>query len=105
MATLPRPRAKRVLPGFGISLGYTLLYLSLIVLIPVSALFVKATGVGCESFWNIVSAPRVVASYRLSLGASFTAAAINAVAGARLAWVLVRYRFPGKRIVDSLVDL
>src|SRR5258708_4084091 len=73
-------RAHRVLPGFGISLGYTLLYLSLIVLIPLSALFVKASGSGWETFWTTVSAPRVVASYRLSIGASFIAASINGVA-------------------------
>ena len=105
MAALPPSRAKRVLPGFGISLGYTLLYLSLIVLIPLSALFLKATGGGWEFFWNTVTAPRVMASYRLSIGASFVAASINAVAGLVVAWVLVRYRFPGKRIIDSLVDL
>ncbi|MDR3404933.1 MAG: sulfate ABC transporter permease subunit CysT [Chthoniobacter sp.] len=105
MAALPPSRAKRVLPGFGISLGYTLLYLSLIVLIPLSALFLKASGGGWELFWNTVTAPRVVASYRLSIGASFIAASINAVAGLVVAWVLVRYRFPGKRIIDSLVDL
>ena len=105
MSVLPPKRAKRVLPGFGISLGYALLYLSLIVLIPLSALFVKAAGQGWESFWHAVSAPRVVASYRLSIGASFIAATINAFAGLLVAWVLVRYRFPGKRIIDSLVDL
>jgi len=105
MAALPPSRAKRVLPGFGISLGYTLLYLSLIVLIPLSALFLKAAGGGWEFFWNTVSAPRVMASYRLSIGASFIAASINAVAGLVVAWVLVRYRFPGKRIIDALVDL
>jgi sulfate transport system permease protein len=105
MAALPPPRTKRVLPGFGISLGYTLLYLSLIVLIPLSALFLKAAGGGWEFFWNSVTAPRVMASYRLSIGASFVAASINAVAGLVVAWVLVRYRFPGKRIIDSLVDL
>ncbi|MEP6672895.1 MAG: sulfate ABC transporter permease subunit CysT [Chthoniobacter sp.] len=105
MAALSPLRAKRVLPGFGISLGYSLLYLSLIVLIPLSALFWKAAGGGWEFFWHTVTAPRVVASYRLSIGASFIAASINAVAGLVVAWVLVRYRFPGKRIIDSLVDL
>jgi len=105
MAALPPKKAKRVLPGFGISLGYTLLYLSLIVLLPMSALFAKASGMGWEAFWSSVAAPRVVASYKLSIGASFVAASINAVAGLLVAWVLVRYRFPGKRLVDSLVDL
>ena len=105
MSAFPSSRTKRILPGFGISLGYTLLYLSLIVLIPVSALFIKATGMGWEAFWTAVSSPRVVASYKLSIGASFAAATINAVAGLLVAWVLVRYRFPGKRFIDSLVDL
>ncbi len=105
MSALPPKKAKRVLPGFGISLGYTLLYLSLIVLLPMSALFAKASGMGWEAFWSSVTAPRVVASYKLSIGASFVAASINAVAGLLVAWVLVRYRFPGKRLVDSLVDL
>lgn len=105
MSALPSKKAKRVLPGFGISLGYTLLYLSLIVLLPMSALFAKASGMGWEAFWNSVTAPRVVASYKLSIGASFVAASINTAAGLLVAWVLVRYRFPGKRLVDSLVDL
>src|SRR4051812_23521672 len=105
MSALAPKKAKRVLPGFGLSLGYTLLYLSLIVLLPLSALFIKASGMGWEAFWSSVTAPRVVASYKLSVGASFAAASINAVAGLLVAWVLVRYRFPGKRVVDSLVDL
>lgn len=105
MSALPPKKAPRILPGFGISLGYTLLYLSLIVLLPMSALFIKASGMGWEAFWHSVTAPRVLASYKLSIGASFAAACINAVAGLLVAWVLVRYRFPGKRLVDSLVDL
>jgi sulfate transport system permease protein len=95
----------RVLPGFGLSLGYTVFYLSLIVLAPLSAMFFKVSGMGWEAFWHAVSAPRVVASYRLSFGASFIAAGINAGAGLLVAWVLVRYRFPGKKLIDSLVDL
>jgi sulfate transport system permease protein len=98
-------RTHRVLPGFGLSLGFTLTYLSLIVLIPLSAVFLRTTSLSLDAFWQAVSAPRVVASYRLSFGASLLAAAINTVFGFLLAWSLVRYRFPGKRIVDALVDL
>jgi sulfate transport system permease protein len=98
-------RAHRVLPGFGLSLGYTLAYMSLIVLIPLAAVFIKSTELSLASFWAIVTSPRVLASYRLSFGASLIAAAINVVFGFLLAWSLVRYSFPGKRIVDALVDL
>jgi sulfate/thiosulfate transport system permease protein len=98
-------RKFRVLPGFGLSLGYTLAYLSLIVLVPLAAVFLKAAGAGFSEFWVAVTAPRVVASYRLSFGASLLAAAINTVFGLMLAWALVRYSFLGKRIVDALVDL
>lgn len=94
-----------VLPGFNLSLGYTLLYLSLIVLIPLAAAFIKTTELSLEQFWAAVSAPRVVATYKLSFGASFLAAVINAVFGLLTAWVLTRYTFPGKRLVDALVDL
>ena len=95
----------RVLPGFGLSLGYTLGYLSLIVLIPLAAVFFKAGSLGFDHFWAAATSPRVLASYRLSFGASLIAAGINAVFGLMLAWVLVRYSFPGKRLVDALVDL
>lgn len=98
-------RASRVLPGFGLSLGYTIAYLSLIVLVPLSAVFLKASSLSLSEFWSVVTAPRVLASYRLSFGASLLAAAINTVFGLMLAWVLVRYRFPGKKVVDALVDL
>lgn len=94
-----------VLPGFGLSMGFTLVYLSLIVLIPLSAVFIFTSQLTWTEFWNIVSAPRVVASYKLSFGASLAAAAINAVFGLMLAWVLVRYSFPGKKLVDALIDL
>ena len=94
-----------VLPGFGLAMGVTLLYLTLIVLIPLGAAALKAmTGSGA-TFWAAVSSPRAVASYRLSVGAALTAAAINVVFGLIVAWVLVRYEFPGKRLVDALVDL
>jgi sulfate transport system permease protein len=97
--------SRRVLPGFGLSLGFTLTYLSLIVLVPLSAVFVKTASLSLEQFWSTVTAPRVLASYRLSFGASLLAAAINAVFGLMLAWALVRYTFPGKRLIDALVDL
>jgi sulfate transport system permease protein len=107
-ATAPARRgrgAKRVLPGFGLTLGYTLFYLSIIVLIPLSALIFKTFELTWEQFWEAVSAPRVVASYKLTFGASFLAAVVNLVFGLLIAWVLVRYKFPGKKIVDALVDL
>lgn len=94
-----------VLPGFNIALGYTLLYLGLIVLIPLSAAFIKTADMDWAAFWKAISAPRVVASYQLSFGAALIAATINAVFGLLVAWVLVRYQFPGKRVVDALVDL
>lgn len=96
---------RRVLPGFRLSLGYTLAYLSLLVLIPLAAVFIKSANLGWEQFWAVVTTPRMLASYKLSFGASLIAAAINAVFGLMLAWSLVRYRFPGKGLVDSLVDL
>jgi sulfate transport system permease protein len=98
-------RHKNVLPGFPLTLGYTLVYLSLIVLIPLAAVFIRAAGLGLAEFWAVVSAPRVVASYKVSFGLSLLAAAINSVFGLLLAWSLVRYRFPGKKLVDALVDL
>jgi sulfate/thiosulfate transport system permease protein len=94
-----------VLPGFGLTIGYTMVYLSLIVLVPLSALFLKTTTLGWSQFWQIVSDPRVVASYRLTFGASLIGASINAVFGFVVAWTLVRYSFPGKKIVDAMVDL
>ncbi|MEO8269243.1 MAG: sulfate ABC transporter permease subunit CysT [Aureliella sp.] len=98
-------RKHSVLPGFNLTLGYTLFYLSLIVLVPLSALFIKSAGMGVEQFWQTVSNPRVVASYRLTFGASLIAASINALFGFIVAWTLVRYRFPGKKLVDAMVDL
>ncbi len=93
------------MPGFGLSLGYTVFYLCLIVLIPLSAAFLKASRLTWHEFWHLVLSPRAVASYRLSFGASLISAAINLVFGVLAAWVLVRYQFPGKRLFDSLVDL
>ena len=98
-------RSRRVLPGFGLSMGVTLSYLSLIVLIPLAAVFIKSSSLGWSEFWHVATAPRVMASYRLSFGASLLAAAINVVFGLMLAWSLVRYNFPGRRIVDALIDL
>jgi sulfate transport system permease protein len=98
-------KAHRVLPGFGLSLGFTIAYLSLIVLIPMIAVFAKAATFTWPEFWNAVTAPRVVASYKLSFGMSLLAAAINVVFGFMLAWALVRYSFPGRKLVDALVDL
>jgi len=95
----------RVLPGFNLTLGYTLGYLSLLVLIPLAAVFVKTAELTFAEFWEVVTSPRVVASYKLSFGMSLAAAAINAVFGLLLAWALVRYSFPGKKLIDALVDL
>jgi sulfate transport system permease protein len=100
------PRARRsVLPGFGLSLGFTLAYLGLIVLVPLSAAFARTAGMGGHAFLAAVTSPRVLAAYRLSFGASFAAATVNTLFGLIVAWVLVRYPFPGRRIVDALVDL
>ena len=94
-----------VLPGLGLSLGFTLLYLSLIVLIPLAAVFLKTATLTWPAFWAAVTTPRVLASYRLSFGVSAAAALVNGVFGFLVAWVLVRYRFPGKKLIDALVDL
>ena len=94
-----------VLPGFGLTLGFTLFYLSLIVLIPLAGLFVKTSALTWDQFWQAVGDPRTVASYQLTFGLSFVAALINAFFGVIIAWVLVRYSFPGRKFVDALVDL
>ena len=98
-------RRQGVLPGFRLALGFTLLYLSLVVLIPLSTLFWKSAGLGPAGLWAAVTAPRVVASYKLTFGASLVAAVVNGVFGLVVTWVLVRYRFPGRRLMDALVDL
>ena len=107
MPTVSRARRtpKRVLPGFKLTLGYTLFYLCLIVLIPLSALVLKTFTLTWEQFVAAAASPRVVASYQLTFGASLIAALVNVVFGLLVAWVLVRYPFPGKKIVDALVDL
>ncbi len=96
---------RRILPGFGLSLGFTLAYLGLIVLIPLSAAFLRSSGMTWDEFWAAVASPRVVASYKLSFGVSLLAALVNMFFGFILAWVLVRYTFPGRGIIDALVDL
>ncbi len=98
-------KQRSILPGFGLTMGYSILYLSLIVLIPLTAMFVSAASLSWSSFWGTVTSPRVLASYKLSLGASLAGAAVNAVFGLLVAWVLVRYDFPGRRIVDAMIDL
>ncbi len=100
-----RRTKRRVLPGFNLTLGFTVFYLSVIVLIPLSALVFKTFGMTWDQFIAAVTSPRVMASYRLTFGASFIAALVNAVFGLLVAWVLVRYTFPGKKIIDALVDL
>ena len=114
-ASIPAPQAvggassparpKRVLPGFRLSLGFTIFYLALIVLIPLSAIFLKTFTLTWTGFVDAVTSPRVMASYRLTFGASLLGAVLNVIFGGIVAWVLVRYRFPGKRIIDALVDL
>ena len=98
-------RRSALIPGFGLTLGYTMLYLSLVVLIPLSATFIRSLDLGFGHFWTVVTAPRVVASLRLSFGAALLAACVSALFGLLVAWVLVRYRFPGKRLIDAMVDL
>lgn len=95
----------RVLPGFGLSLGFTLAYLSFIVLIPLSAVFIKSLGIGWSGFWEILTSERILKSLQLSFSTALIAALINVVFGLLLAWCLVRYNFPGKRLVDALIDL
>jgi sulfate transport system permease protein len=98
-------KGDNILPGFGLAMGFTLLYLSLIVLIPLSTVLLKSATLTWSAFWDTVSSPRTLAAYRLSLLAALAAAVINAVFGVLVAWVLERYTFPGRRLVDALVDL
>ena len=100
-----RGRRKRVMPGFGLGLGYTLAWLGLIVLIPLAGLFIKAGGLGWQGLWDIWTEPRVLAALKLSFGTAFAAAAFNALMGTLVAWVFVRYPFPGKRVFDAMIDL
>ncbi|HZV39236.1 MAG TPA: sulfate ABC transporter permease subunit CysT [Pseudoxanthomonas sp.] len=98
-------RSRRVMPGFGLSLGYTLFWLGLIVLVPLTGLFVKASGLGLSGLWQVWTEPRVLHALGLSFGTALAAAAFNAVAGTLVAWVFVRYSFPGRRFFDALIDL
>ena len=100
-----RLKKQSILPGFGLTFGFTLLYASLIVLIPLSTLFLKTLSISWGEFWLAVSSPRALAAYRISFGASFIGALLNVFFGFVVAWVLVRYSFPGKRLIDALVDL
>ena len=100
-----RARTRRIIPGFGLSLGYTLLWLGLIVLIPLVGVFFKASGLGVAGLWSIWTEPRVLAALRISFGTALAAAAFNAVMGTLVAWVFVRYRFPGRRLFDAMIDL
>jgi sulfate/thiosulfate transport system permease protein len=98
-------KQKSILPGFGATLGFTLTYLGLLVLIPLSMIFLRTASMDWTDFWHTVTSLRALAAFRLSFGASFLAAGINAVFGLIVAWVLVRYRFPGRALMDALVDL
>jgi sulfate/thiosulfate transport system permease protein len=105
VSTVKLGKRHSVLPGFGLALGFTVVYLSLVVLVPLSTLFWKSASLGPAGIWAAVSAPRVVASYKLTFGASLAAAVVNGFFGLVVTWVLVRYRFPGRRLMDALVDL
>ena len=100
-----RAQSRGVLPGFGLSLGITCTYLSLIVLLPLATIFTRTTELSWSEFWSTITNPRVLASYRVTFGASFVAAVVNTFFGLLVAWVLVRYRFPGRRLVDAMVDV
>lgn len=98
-------KSRSVLPGFRLTLGFTLFYLSLLVLIPLAGIFIKSFELSWAEFWSAVTDPRVLASYRISFSTAFWAGLVNAVFGLIIAWVLVRYKFPGKKIIDSLIDI
>lgn len=102
---ISRPKYQRVLPGFAISLGVSLLFISLILLLPATGLVMQTKGMSLSEYWYVISDPRLVASYNVTLGSAFVASLFNGAFGLLLAWVLVRYQFPGKRILDALVDL
>ncbi|WP_332405339.1 sulfate/thiosulfate ABC transporter permease CysT [Vibrio metschnikovii] len=103
--SLTRPRHKRVLPGFGVSLGTSLFFISLILLLPASGLIIQTSNMSWAEYWHVIADPRVVASYKVTIGAALIASLFNGLLGLLLAWVLVRYDFYGKRILDALVDL
>src|SRR5688572_30571682 len=103
--SVTRSRRRRVLPGFRLTMGYTVFYLCLIVIVPLLTLPARTATMSWDRFWQTITDPRVVASYRLSIGAALVAACVNAIAGLIVAWVLVRYPFPGRRLIDALIDL
>ncbi|MFF2447400.1 sulfate ABC transporter permease subunit CysT [Neobacillus sp. NPDC058068] len=105
MARLQTIKRNSVLPGFGLSLGFTMFYISMLVILPISMIFINSMAAPWSKVWQTITEPRVVASYQLSIGASLLAAVINVVFGVLIAWVLVRYQFPGRKIIDGLVDL
>lgn len=105
MRTLQGLKKPSVIPGFGLSLGFTIFYLSLVVLIPLSGLFIKTAALSLSEFWQVITSARTVASYKLTFGTAFAAALINGVMGLILSWVLVRYNFPGKKLIDAMIDL
>src|SRR5688572_28394388 len=98
-------RRTRALPGFGLAMGWTITWLSLIVLLPLAALAWKSTELGWDRFWELASSKRAVAAYRLTFGTALIAALVNAVFGSVVAWVLVRYKFPGRTVLDAIVDI
>lgn len=102
---MKRSKSTNVLPGFGLSMGFTIAYLSLIVFIPLSAVFIKTSELSWSEFWGVIASARVMASYKISFLTAFAAAFVNLVFGLLVAWVLVRYRFPGKKLIDSIVDI
>jgi sulfate transport system permease protein len=102
---MAKQRSKHLLPGFGLSMGISLFYLTLVILLPLSAMLLKVAGMGFPEFWRIVSSNRALAAYRVTFSSALIATLINGVVGLLLAWVLTRYRFPGRRILDALVDL
>jgi sulfate transport system permease protein len=100
-----KAKQKSVIPGFGITLGFSMLYICILILLPISMIFIKSSGMGWSAFYDAVFTERVLASLKLSFGASFLAALVNVVFGLLMAWVLVRYRFPGRKLMDGLIDL
>jgi sulfate/thiosulfate transport system permease protein len=98
-------RRRSVIPGFGLSMGFTVTYLSLLILIPLAGVFIRAAGLTWEQFWAVTTSPQVIASYRVTFGVSLAAAVVNGFFGVLVAWVLVRYRFPGRKLLDGMVDL
>jgi sulfate/thiosulfate transport system permease protein len=105
IAPAAKRAAAKVIPGFSLTMGYTITYLSLVALIPLSTILLKTVGMGWERFWFAIASPRVLAAYRLSIGASFVAATANSIFGLAVAWSLVRYEFPGKAVLDAIVDI